>query len=547
MNKEYIHERYPGVIPFTKEFENVFYGRDNDIKTVIELINTEQVVTVYGKSGIGKSSLVNVGVIPKLEKKGKKVIYTRFGFKQPNLNFAPIDVIAEQLKIEDDTILDKVIYRENSLWYHFKEYALVHGCKQFIIVIDQFEELFSYSEEEIYFFKKQMHDLLYSNVPKKFRRVLEMKQRKLEVLTQKELEELYEKIEVKLVISIREDRYSWINQLTDYLPDLIKNRFELMPLTLEQAREAIVKPALVKGVFNSAPFTFTENAIIKILNYLTGNNSKKIESTQLQILCKEIEDMNLKEVTIHNIPDFKNIFIDFYKNCIKSIDPKFRRDAQQFIEEELIKQKQRVSLDRLVCEEFVPQSVLHQLVSHHHLLKTINNSRGRFSYEISHDTLIEPILITKELRSVKEREFLRKEKEKELKIKLQKEKEFRKQKQKELFRTQMVLGSVIIMFFIALGIMIYDINELQRARKLEMEAEALQTMIMGERKKLKELQQENRLEEQMVLYKDALNYETDRKPKKEILDLLNQALEKAPDSKEATNIEETIQRIEKEY
>ena len=64
-----LKNRYPGVSPFTEQQKNIFYGRDNDIKKLHRLISLRNQVLVYAKSGIGKTSLLNAGVLPKLEKK----------------------------------------------------------------------------------------------------------------------------------------------------------------------------------------------------------------------------------------------------------------------------------------------------------------------------------------------------------------------------------------------------------------------------------------------------------------------------------------------
>ena len=61
--------RYPGVSPFTSDQKNIFFGRDNDIKKLQKLLSLRKQVLLYSKSGIGKTSLLNAGVLPKFEKK----------------------------------------------------------------------------------------------------------------------------------------------------------------------------------------------------------------------------------------------------------------------------------------------------------------------------------------------------------------------------------------------------------------------------------------------------------------------------------------------
>ena len=58
--------RYPGVKPFETEEQHMFFGRLADIQSLYELLGVEKTVLLYSKSGLGKSSLINAGLIPKL-------------------------------------------------------------------------------------------------------------------------------------------------------------------------------------------------------------------------------------------------------------------------------------------------------------------------------------------------------------------------------------------------------------------------------------------------------------------------------------------------
>jgi hypothetical protein len=61
---------YKGLRPFEKEDENLFFGRENAVRQLMGAVATSALVPVVGKSGIGKSSLVQAGLLPLLEKTG---------------------------------------------------------------------------------------------------------------------------------------------------------------------------------------------------------------------------------------------------------------------------------------------------------------------------------------------------------------------------------------------------------------------------------------------------------------------------------------------
>ena len=62
--------RYPGATPFSVEQEHIFFGRAQDTENLFRLVRRETMVVLYGKSGLGKSSLINAGLIPRFREEG---------------------------------------------------------------------------------------------------------------------------------------------------------------------------------------------------------------------------------------------------------------------------------------------------------------------------------------------------------------------------------------------------------------------------------------------------------------------------------------------
>ena len=58
--------RYPGVQPFKMSDKDIFFGRNEDRDKLYNLIQLEKLVVLFGKSGYGKSSLLNAGIMPLL-------------------------------------------------------------------------------------------------------------------------------------------------------------------------------------------------------------------------------------------------------------------------------------------------------------------------------------------------------------------------------------------------------------------------------------------------------------------------------------------------
>mgnify|MGYP006309195021 CR=1 FL=1 len=85
-------QRYPGAQPFTTEQRRIFFGRDKDLDDLHQLVQLEELVVLYGKSGLGKSSLLNAGLIPRLQESGQAQPLTiRFGAWTEEAEASPLE------------------------------------------------------------------------------------------------------------------------------------------------------------------------------------------------------------------------------------------------------------------------------------------------------------------------------------------------------------------------------------------------------------------------------------------------------------------------
>lgn len=75
---QHIPNPYPGLSAFTERQADAFFGRDEDIRRVVERLIERRYVCVVGRSGTGKSSLMAAGVLPALRKHVPRMGYLRF-------------------------------------------------------------------------------------------------------------------------------------------------------------------------------------------------------------------------------------------------------------------------------------------------------------------------------------------------------------------------------------------------------------------------------------------------------------------------------------
>jgi hypothetical protein len=95
--------RYPGIQPFSGRQKNLFFGRDNDRERLLSLLLLEKLTVLFGKSGYGKSSLLNAGIAPGLEKESRRgkreyvPVFVRFHSRVGNEQYDWFDWFAFQL------------------------------------------------------------------------------------------------------------------------------------------------------------------------------------------------------------------------------------------------------------------------------------------------------------------------------------------------------------------------------------------------------------------------------------------------------------------
>ena len=450
--------RYPGALPFNSKQEKIFYGREKDINKLLTLIQVEKQVLLYSKSGLGKTSLLEAGVIPKLPAQFIPISIRFYAHTEGAQT--PVERVVEALKnkITDfekraRTVLDELIQdddRYKTLWYYFKNLQLtneVNDEKQanniYLLVFDQFEELFTYPDEQANEFKNQFYELSQSDVPGSIVRLMVKRRRDPENPIENEtISLLQQEIDVKTVFAIRSDRLSLLNRLSDKLPDIQLNYHVLYPLDADQTKSAIIKPALDEDEkFETSPFEYDPKAVDKIVSELTKEGSEKLETTQLQIVCQRIEDdVNKKhksvssgeKVVVHvkDLPEFSNIFDQFYTDSILKVSKDQQHAAERFIEDELIRNQQRLSLDENICKDYVDEKTLDILVGTH-LLRAERNTFQRFSYELSHDTLVEPILESQK-KYLEEQAALKAEEERQEELRILKKEQERKEEERQV-------------------------------------------------------------------------------------------------------------------
>jgi len=144
---------YQGLFAFQEEQAEFFFGRSQFIDKLVQAVGKQPLVAVVGASGSGKSSLVLAGLLPRLRKEGNWLIESFRPEKQPFNQLAAAFVHQLEPKLGKSDRIDKAINLANTIRQHGFAYVLSeilkeHSNKQLLLVVDQFEELFTLCSQE---------------------------------------------------------------------------------------------------------------------------------------------------------------------------------------------------------------------------------------------------------------------------------------------------------------------------------------------------------------------------------------------------------------
>jgi hypothetical protein len=465
-----ILKRYPGSSPFRGEQRRIFFGRETDIERLYTTIEVNPLVVLHGKSGLGKTSLMMAGVAPLFteatEQRGSYLLIAPRFFphdgqehvsalreiKQQLLQFVDVkDVFLKELGSDAQQL---------SLWQINKSIEKQHADKAGILILfDQCEELFSYPPEEVDAFAAEFSELALNRMPADFQQKLYKSMGEMpNFMTEHEAElsRIEQPMILKIVIGIRSDRMSFVDRLKPWLPGILKATYELQPLTRTQAEAAIVKPAQAEGEFSSPPFKYEPTALSAILDFLTSESTKPVETTQLQVICQYAENLvhePQQTVLKTDLGDIGDIYQNHYNFILTKFPPDESDRIRKMIEEGLIfeEEERRLSLfERQILLTYrVDDDSLRSLVDDFHLLRVEPMASGGFSYELSHDSLVKPILVEKRIRVEKNRrEAAVLEKDKEQKDALEREQSRRIRQERYLYGTLLLMVLPLLAFAI---------------------------------------------------------------------------------------------------
>lgn len=300
----------------------LFCGRDEETLDMVRLIENNLFVTLYGSSGIGKTSLLKAGVIPILRRKDYFPLYVRLSQENSDLTYA--EAIVNKLRNsglqeERNAALEHADGNDRLyLWSYFAttRFRNTDGREVYpVIILDQFEEVFRDAD------KKKAELLL--------KQIYLLLNDELEIPTS---EGYNSETNYRFVASIREDfLFVLEDSIDENSLDLYKhNRYRLRPMKPENAKQVVLIPGK-DYIDESQKQAVAEKAVAMAKRTKRGD----IDTILLSLVCAGTFDKrNGDKITLSDLSLWKDNPMDvYYHDAVKGLSA----DQIRYIQHNLVR------------------------------------------------------------------------------------------------------------------------------------------------------------------------------------------------------------------
>lgn len=421
-------EPYVGPRPFELGDRAIYFGRGGEVNQLAALVVSNPAVLLYAASGVGKTSLINAGLMPRLEERGFEVFAPArlrpsgedptlssaanvFAFSMisswagvtarplasqimvpvaPNQSSAPNAPSAPNTPSTSTAggpQRDPALASSRLAQITIAEYLAERThpvdedgfAKPRIVLLDQFEELFTlfpehWNQRESYF--EQLRDAL-----------------KKDGL-------------LRVVISMREEFVAQLDRYSSILPGGLRTRFRLEALDRVAALDAVRQPlghthrSFATGVAEELVDDLLQYKVDTVQGGIISVPGEFVDPVQLQVVCRTLWlnlPTELSEITQEHVRQYGSVdqaLSKFYDDAVMAAAEKNEIEEariRRWFEDAFIT---TVGTRNMVYETpletaGMPNGVIAEFDSRH-LVRSERRAAARW-WELTHDRLIEPV------------------------------------------------------------------------------------------------------------------------------------------------------------
>jgi hypothetical protein len=295
---------WPDLDAYYEDAADFFNGRERESEALLGRVKQASLTVLFGKSGLGKTSLLKAGLFPLLRREHILPVYIRLDVQDRSTPL--IDQVASAYKAELQAFrVDAPDFLSGeTLWEYFHRQDLeLWSADNWrltpLLVFDQMEEIFtlgSDNPEAIQQLRVDLSDLVENRIPVPLARRIEAGA-PIDPFA-------LDSRQARYLFSFREDFLPDFEGWRQDIPSLMRNRLRITAMTEEQA---------FKAVYKTGSKIVDEAMAVEVVRFITGEEAapdvekaatvpkvihtaaRKIEPALLSVVCSGLNERRKKQ------------------------------------------------------------------------------------------------------------------------------------------------------------------------------------------------------------------------------------------------------------
>jgi WD40 repeat protein len=395
---------WPGLLPFRESDEAFFQGRSGETEELFRMVMRERLVVLFGLSGLGKSSLLQAGLFPRLRPQRVLPVHIRLDFSAATLDLVAQVVacvasaaVAHRIEPpaarEDETLWEYFHRDGNHLWNDRNRPVLP------LLVFDQFEEVFTLGRVNAARAAatdrliEQIADLVEGRPPAALKSYIDQHPEEAARFD-------FGRHHYKVLVTIREDFLPELESLRPRMPGVALNRFRLRRMHGNAALDVV----------GQAQHLIDPDVATQIVRFVSADRAAlplaevEVEPALLSVVCRELNNKRLSlqqdRITATLLEGSQQqVLTDFYERSIGDAPPEVRL----FIEDRLLTvsgYRDSVAVENALSLPGVSLAVIDQLVERRLLRREDRGGVQRL--ELTHDLLTGVVRASRDARRARD-------------------------------------------------------------------------------------------------------------------------------------------------
>ena len=433
---------WPGLQSFDEASRSYFFGMRAQSDALFRLVRREKLTLFYGRSGLGKTSLLQAGLCPRLREANILPVPIRLDYGAKALPFARQVGQAVAGALSEAGIDSRPPAEGESLWEYFHSsdvdfWDAENRLVKLVLVFDQFEERFTLGRQlpetnaQAELFLTELSQLVENRPPPALKARFEAHSAGVGNYD-------FDKNSCNVILSLREDFLPELENLRDRFPSVLENTLRLQGMTEAQAIEVVLGPGsrlvseqvateivrFAGGADQRAQDHFSvEPVLLSVVLY--GLNQRRRESHQAAITSDLLSGNR------------DQILEGFYEDALRDLPMQTRL----LVEDGLLTSSGRrdtLAWEDALAEYGVDEKDLLTLIDRH-LLRREDRSDGA-RIELVHDRLAEVVRKQRDFRHERESKARELAELRARQEELEREKEIQRRKSRRLLLVCVVLA-----------------------------------------------------------------------------------------------------------